>query len=80
MFSAATAAASVPLSVSLPPAALLTVTLPCDCVVLAVGSVGNTFDTADIRVPVYAVGDCAGERTADIASAIRSAYHTANQI
>lgn len=57
-----------------------TVTLPCDCVVLAVGSVGNTFDTADIRVPVYAVGDCAGERTADIASAIRSAYHTANQI
>ncbi len=56
------------------------VTIDCDCVVMAVGSVKNSFCTEGITVPVQFVGDCSGERTADIASAIRSAYHAANEI
>ena len=54
--------------------------LPCDCVVMAVGSVKNCFDTEGLQVPVHFIGDCSGERTADIASAIRTAYHAANAI
>lgn len=57
-----------------------TVTIPCDYVVMAVGSVKNSFSTEGVTVPVYYAGDCSGEKTADIASAIRSAYHAANQI
>ncbi len=57
-----------------------TVTIPCDYVVMAVGSKKNTFDVSGITAPVYFAGDCAGERTADIASAIRSAYDVANSI
>ncbi len=56
------------------------VVIPCDYVVMAVGSVKNGFDAEGVTVPVYYAGDCSGERTADIASAIRSAYHAANEI
>ncbi len=56
------------------------VTVPCDHVVMAVGSVKNGFDAEGITVPVHYIGDCSGERTADIASAIRTAYHAANKI
>ena len=40
----------------------------------------NVFDVEGVTVPVYFVGDCAGERTADIASAIRGGYKAANEI
>ncbi|MBS6400903.1 MAG: FAD-dependent oxidoreductase [Atopobiaceae bacterium] len=56
------------------------VSIPCDFVVMAVGSKANAFDASGVTVPVTYVGDCAGERTADIASAIRSAYHAANEL
>lgn len=56
------------------------VTIPCDYVVMAVGSKKNQFDVTGVTAPVYYAGDCAGERTADIASAIRSAYDVANNI
>ena len=56
------------------------VSIPCDHVVMAVGSVKNSFSVEGVTVPVYYAGDCSGERTADIASAIRSAYHAANAI
>lgn len=57
-----------------------TVLVPCDWVVMAVGSRAVPFDDAGIDVPVVRVGDCSGERTADIASAIRTAYAAANEI
>ena len=56
------------------------VEIPCDYVVMAVGSKKKPFDVTVVTVPVEFVGDCSGERTADIASAIRSAYHAANRI
>lgn len=56
------------------------VEIPCDYVVMAVGSRKKPFDVTGVTVPVEFVGDCSGERTADIASAIRSAYHAANRI
>ena len=56
------------------------VVIPCDHVVMAVGSKKNLFDAEGITVPVHYVGDGSGERTADIAAAIRSAYHTANSL
>ncbi|MGN1276073.1 MAG: NADH oxidase, partial [Floccifex sp.] len=56
------------------------VQIPCDVIVMAVGSKKNIFDTTGIQIPVHFAGDCAGDRTADIASAIRSAYHCANEI
>ena len=56
------------------------VSIPCDYVVMAVGSKANAFDASGVNVPVALVGDCSGERTADIASAIRTAYAAANQI
>ena len=34
----------------------------------------------EIRDNITYIGDCSGERTADIAAAIRSAYHAANEI
>lgn len=55
-------------------------TIACDAVVMAVGSRAVPFDASGISVPVRFVGDCSGERTADIASAIRSAYAAANEI
>ena len=56
------------------------VIIPCDWVVMAVGSEKNEFCIDGITAPVYFVGDCSGEKTADIASAVRTAYHTANSI
>ncbi len=55
-------------------------TITCDHVVMALGSKKNVIDFSDVKTPIYYVGDCSGERTADISSAIRSAYSTANEI
>ena len=57
-----------------------TVKIACDYVVMAVGSKANPFDVSGVTVPVTFVGDCSGERTADIASAIRTAYNAANSL
>lgn len=54
--------------------------ISADTVVAALGSRKNVMDVTGITKPVHYVGDCSGERTADIASAIRTAYHTANAI
>ena len=56
------------------------VVVECDYVVMAVGSKKNVLDVEGVEVPVYYAGDCAGERTADIASAIRGGYKAANEI
>ena len=56
------------------------VKIACDYVVMAVGSKANAFDLDGVTVPVTCVGDCSVERTADIASAIRTAYHAANEL
>ena len=57
-----------------------TVRIPCDYVIMAVGSKKFLPDLTGVTVPVYYAGDCSGNRTADISSAIRSAYKTANSI
>lgn len=57
-----------------------TVTIPCDYVVMAVGSKKVPFSVEGIMVPVTFVGDCAGEKTASIAEAVRSGYQAANEI
>jgi len=56
------------------------ITIPCDTVVMAVGSRKNVFDVSGITVPVVYAGDCAGERTAGIMEAIRGGYHAANNL
>lgn len=56
------------------------VCVPCDWVVMAVGSRAVPFDASGLTVPVSYVGDCSGERTADIASAVRTAYRVANEL
>ncbi len=56
------------------------VSIPCDTVVMAVGSRKNAFDASGITVPVYYAGDCSGERTASILEAVRSGYQAANEI
>ena len=56
------------------------VSIPCDWVVMAVGSKKAPFSTEGVMVPVKFVGDCSGERTASIAEAIRSGYFAANEI
>ena len=56
------------------------VVIECDTIIMAVGSKKNEFDVEGVTVPVYFAGDCAGERTADIASAIRGGYKAANEI
>lgn len=56
------------------------VSIPCDWVVMAVGSKKVPFDDEGITAPVSYVGDCSGDKTADIAAAIRSGYHAANNI
>ena len=55
-------------------------TIHADTIVNALGSKKNVFDTSAITAPVTFIGDCFGERTADIAAAIRSGYHAANEI
>lgn len=56
------------------------ISIPCDTVVMAVGSRKNTLDLEGVNVPVYYAGDCSGERTASIAEAIRGGYQAANAI
>lgn len=57
-----------------------TVTVPCDYVVMAVGSRKLPFSEEGITVPVIYAGDCSGEKTAGIAEAIRSGYQAANEV
>lgn len=54
--------------------------LDCDAVVMAVGSVKNTIDLEGVTVPVTFAGDCAGEKTAGIAEAIRAGYEAGNAV
>lgn len=56
------------------------VTLHADTIVCALGSRKNPFDESGITAGVTYIGDCSGERTADIAAAVRSGYHAANAI
>ena len=56
------------------------ITIPCDMVVMAVGSRKNVLDVEGVTAPVYYAGDCSGERTASIAEAIRGGYKAANSI
>ena len=56
------------------------ITIPCDTVVMAVGSRKNVFDVEGVNVPVYYAGDCSGDRTASIAEAVRGGYKAANGI
>lgn len=56
------------------------VELNTDVIVNALGSKKNLFDDSKLTVPFTYVGDCSGERTADIASAIRTGYKAANEI
>ena len=56
------------------------VELKADTIVNALGSKENIFDDTKLTVPFTYVGDCSGEKTADIASAIRTGYHAANEL
>lgn len=56
------------------------VELNADVIVNALGSKKNLFDDSKLTVPFTYVGDCSSERTADIASAIRTGYKAANEI
>ena len=56
------------------------ITIPCDTVVMAVGSKKNVLDISGVTVPVVYAGDCSGERTAGILEAIRGGYHAANNL
>lgn len=56
------------------------ISIPCDTVVMAVGSRKNVLNVDGVTVPVYYAGDCSGERTASIAEAIRGGYKAANAI
>ena len=56
------------------------ITVPCDMVVMAVGSKKNVLDVEGVTVPVYYAGDCSGDRTAGIMEAIRGGYRAANEI
>ena len=56
------------------------ITIPCDMVVMAVGSRKNVHDLEGVTAAVYYAGDCSGERTASIAEAIRGGYKAANAV
>lgn len=56
------------------------ITICADTIVNALGSKKNVFEESGIHVPCTWIGDCSGERTADIAAAVRSGYHTANDL
>ena len=58
----------------------INVEITVDTIVNALGSKKNVFDDSKLTVPFTYVGDCSGERTADIASAIRTGYKAANEI
>ncbi|EJX07708.1 NADH:flavin oxidoreductase/NADH oxidase [gut metagenome] len=58
------------------------VIIDCDFVVLAMGAKPVSFDTTfleEAKIPFAKIGDC-GERAADIANAVRTAYDTVNAI
>ena len=55
------------------------VTIEADTIVNALGSKKNLFDDSKLTVPFVYVGDCSGERTADISAAIRSGYQAGNE-
>ena len=57
-----------------------TIVIEGDATIMAVGSKKNELDLEGVSVPTYYVGDCAMDKTADIASAIRTAYKAANSI
>ena len=54
--------------------------IECDMVVMAAGSVKNVLDVEGVTTPLFYAGDCSGERTAGIAEAIRSGYKAGNEI
>ena len=54
--------------------------VPCDWVVMATGAEKNEFSVEGVTMPVHYAGDCSGDQPADIANAIRTAYHAANAI
>lgn len=56
------------------------ITITADTIINALGSKKNIFDENGVTAPIAYIGDCFGDRTADIASAIRSGYHAANAI
>ena len=56
------------------------ITIPCDMVIMAVGSKKNVLNLDGVTVPVFYAGDCSGERTASIAEAVRGGYQAANEI
>lgn len=56
------------------------VIIEADTIINALGSKKNVFDDTKLSVPFTYVGDCSGQRTADIASAIRTGYKAANEI
>ena len=58
------------------------VIIDCDFVVLAMGAKPVIFNTTfleEAKIPFAKIGDC-GERAADIANAVRTAYDTVNAI
>ncbi len=55
-----------------------TISIPCDTIVMAVGSARNVLDVEGVTTPIYYAGDC--EKTASIAEAIRGGYKAANEI
>ena len=56
------------------------ITIEADTIINALGSKKNLFDDSKLTVPFEYVGDCSGERTADISAAIRSGYQAGNEI
>lgn len=56
------------------------VEIAADTIINALGSKKNVFDDTKLTVPFTYAGDCCGERTADIANAIRTGYTAANNI
>lgn len=54
--------------------------IKADTIINALGSKKNIIDESTITIPFVYAGDCSGEKTADIASAIRSGYQAANNI
>ena len=56
------------------------ITIPCDMVVMAVGSRKNVLDVEGVTVPLFYAGDCSGERTAGIMEAVRGGYKAANEL
>lgn len=56
------------------------ITIECDMVIMAAGSVKNTLDVDGVNTPIYYAGDCSGDKTAGIAEAICSGYKAANEI